>query len=112
MLIFGQQTRANPIAAPLFCRCNAIAMDGIVAFNHANGTELGLHIGINTGWWSREKSAARSPRSFGHGRRGQSGCSTGRCEPSLLARTVAATELLLSCRKNFKSAKPPRAMLA
>jgi len=24
-------------------------MDAIVAFNHANGTELGLHIGINTG---------------------------------------------------------------
>jgi class 3 adenylate cyclase len=24
-------------------------MDGIVAFNHAHGTELGLHIGINTG---------------------------------------------------------------
>src|SRR6476646_4215567 len=48
MAIFGAPV-AHEDDAERALRAALDMMDAIVAFNHANGTELGLHIGINTG---------------------------------------------------------------
>ena len=48
MAVFGAPV-AHEDDAERALRAALDMMDAIVAFNHANGTELGLHIGINTG---------------------------------------------------------------
>jgi class 3 adenylate cyclase len=48
MAVFGAPA-AHEDDAERALRAALDMMDAIVAFNHANGTELGLHIGINTG---------------------------------------------------------------
>ncbi len=48
MAVFGAPV-AHEDDAERALRAALDLMDAIVAFNHANGTELGLHIGINTG---------------------------------------------------------------
>ena len=48
MAVFGAPV-AHEDDAERALRAALDMMDAIVAFNHANGTELGLHMGINTG---------------------------------------------------------------
>ena len=79
MAVFGAPV-AHEDDAERALRAALDMMDAIVAFNHANGTELG-----RSPYWYQYRPGGRgrnwragSPRLFGHGRCGQSGCSTGR----------------------------------